>query len=110
MSNDDKPSIAELQRLADLQPGPCDTCNGEGRCDFVGPISGEWSERCEDCDGTGNALTVAMRSLHAVAPALLEIAAAALEHLRVLDAPMSGHCYVEASRSALRAALAKVRP
>lgn len=44
-----------------------------------------------------------------VASALLEIAATALEHLRILDAPMSGHRYVAASRSALREALGKVR-
>lgn len=96
-TNDARPSIADLQKLIAVTPGPCESCNGDG-------CVGNRSEQCDDCAGTGNAAAVAMRRLFDAMPAVLRIVAAAIE----LDHEL---VYPHGPKSdRLKDALAMVRP
>ena len=56
----------------------CGDCLGEGVAKLSGPISGEWTEECEKCLGTGLALVV----IRTAAADHLEAAAAEIQALR----------------------------
>ncbi len=46
----------------------CGECGGHGTVNRFGPLSGDWTERCDVCDGSGEVL-VPMDGLGRVEPA-----------------------------------------
>ena len=104
MTNDERPSIAEMRRLAiedsdeeiDSYGHICARCNES----FQIPAGLESTTVCDSC---------AQHVTAVVLPVLLEIAAAALAYSRPVEAKQ-GALDKETARRALEAALEKVRP
>ena len=44
------------ETLASASASACLACEGRGVLQFCGPISGEWSEKCIECDSADNTL------------------------------------------------------
>ncbi len=44
------------RKLSETSTSACLACEGRGVLQFCGPISGEWSEKCIECDSAENML------------------------------------------------------